>query len=189
MSNFAKLVISTVAFLSIGLMLLGAGAEAVGQKDQKSKDGPKKVDPAKKKEEPAKDPPNRKMFDLKHRHILQIDGVNVAGVHTIAGLDQLIAQHNAADGRKIQQAGNMVITRDWSNTREWSTWRKKVLDGKTDRRSVSIIFHDDSGAEVGRMNFYNCWPTKHVLPSLDAKNSGHATEEIHLSWETHEIKV
>jgi RHS repeat-associated protein len=53
------------------------------------------------------------------------------------------------------------------------TWRKKVLDGKTDRRSVSltitggnlpagltsgrrsvsIIFHDDSGAEVGRMGY------------------------------------
>jgi len=33
--------------------------------------------------------------------------------------------------------------------------------------SVSIIFHDDAGVEVGRMNFYNAWPTKHTLPSFN----------------------
>ena len=84
--------------------------------------------------------------------------------------------------------GKITITKDWSNTLEWYNWRKKVLDGKTDRRSISIIFHDDAGAEVGRMNFYNTWPIKHVLPSFNAKNSGHATEQLHISWETHEIK-
>jgi hypothetical protein len=39
------------------------------------------------------------------------------------------------------------------------------------------------------MIFHKCWPTKHSLPSFNAKNSGHASEQITISWETHEIKM
>jgi phage tail-like protein len=136
-------------------------------------------------------------FNLSNRFSLEIDGVNVAGVHTIEGIEtesDVVEYKDGEDGVNRTRPGNhrpgkMVITKDWSNTLEWYNWRKKVLDGKTDRRSISIIFHDDAGTEVGRMNFYNGWPTKHVLPSFNAKNSGHASEQIHISWETMEIKV
>ena len=116
-------------------------------------------------------------FNLQNRFSLEIDGVGVNGVHTVEGIE------TESDVVEYKDA------KDWSNTLEWYTWRKAVLDGKTDRRSISVIFHDDAGVEVGRMNFYNCWPVKHTLPSFNAKNSGHATEQITISWETHEIKV
>jgi phage tail-like protein len=136
-------------------------------------------------------------FNLQNRFSLEIDGVNVAGVHTIEGIEtesDIVEYKDGEDGVNRTRPGNhkpgkITITKDWSNTLEWYTWRKAVLDGKTDRRSISVIFHDDAGVEVGRMNFYNCWPVKHSLPSFNAKNSGHATEQITVSWETHEIKV
>ena len=31
---------------------------------------------------------------------------------------------------------------------EWYKWRKAVLDGKVDRRSISVIFHNDAGEEA-----------------------------------------
>lgn len=150
-------------------------------------------------------------FNLSNRLSVEIDGVSVAGVHTIEGLDALLEQargeqaraenhkpgnmeyKDGEDGVNRTRPGNhkpgkLVLTKDWSNTMEWYQWRKAVLDGKTDRRSVSIIFHDDAGTEVGRMNFYNCWPVKHTLPSADAKASGHATETIELSYEWLEWK-
>jgi phage tail-like protein len=141
---------------------------------------------------------------------VEINGVNVAGVHSIENLNAYIAEANAQakmhetpsdiseykdgeDGVNRTRPGNhkpgkITLTKDWSNTLEWYNWHKTVLDGKTDRRSVSIIFHDDSGVEVGRMNFYNCWPVKHTLPSAEAKNSGHATETIELEYERLEWK-
>lgn len=138
----------------------------------------------------------RNVFDLKRHYTLMIDGINVAGVLSIGGLDQLFAQLNAAHGQNSKQGGfipqggsGMVITRDWSNTLEWYNWRKAILDGRTDRRTISIIFYDDKGTEAGRINFYHCWPTKNILPSFNDKQSGHATEQITISWETHDIKV
>jgi phage tail-like protein len=84
--------------------------------------------------------------------------------------------------------GKMTVTKDWSNTSEWYKWRKAVIDGKVDRRSISVIFHNDAGEEAGRMNFFNCWPMKWYGPSLNARSSGHATEKLEISWETMELK-
>jgi phage tail-like protein len=135
-----------------------------------------------------------------------INGVNVAGVHSIENLNAYIAQakmeekqsdistyKDGEDGVNRTRPGNhkpgkITLTKDWSNTLEWYQWHKTVLDGKTDRRSVSIIFHNDAGEETGRMNFYNCWPVKHTMPAAEAKNSGHATETIELSYERLEWK-
>jgi phage tail-like protein len=132
---------------------------------------------------------------------VEINGVKVAGVHSIENLNAYIAQakmqetqsdiskyKDGEDGVNRTRPGNhkpgkITLTKDWSNALEWYNWHKTVLDGKTDRRSVSIIFHDDSGVDVGRMNFYNCWPVKHTLPSADAKNSGHASETIELAYD------
>jgi len=137
-------------------------------------------------------------FNLPNRFSVEIDGVSVGGVHAIEGLDALVGQAKTAykdgeDGVNRTRPGNhkpgtLVITKDWSNTMEWYQWRKAVLDGKTDRRSISVIFHDDAGTEVGRMNFYNCWPVKQTLPSADEKKSGHATETIELAYEWLEWK-
>jgi phage tail-like protein len=128
-------------------------------------------------------------FSLSNRISVGIDGVSVAGVHSSMDFNAL----RADPMREQTRPGNhkpdkFTLTKDWSNTMEWYEWRKKVMDGKTDRRSVSIIFHDDAGAEVGRMNFYNCWPVKHTMPSADAKNSGHAMETIELAYEWFEWK-
>jgi phage tail-like protein len=120
---------------------------------------------------------------------VKIDGVNVAGVHTIANIDVL--REEARQGQahpENHKPGKIVLTKDWSNTMEWYNWRKAVIDGKTDSRSISVIFHDDAGAEVGRMNFYNCWPVKHTMPAAEAKSSGHATETIELAYERLEWK-
>jgi phage tail-like protein len=137
---------------------------------------------------------------------VQINGVNVAGVHAIENLNAYIAQakmqetpsdiseyKDGEDGVNRTRPGNhkpgkITLTKDWSNTLEWYQWYKTVIDGKTDRRSISVIFHDDAGVEAGRMNFYSCWPVKHTLPSAEAKNSGHATETIELTCDRLEWK-
>ena len=135
-------------------------------------------------------------FTLSNRFSFEIDGVLVAGVHTITGLQsetEVIDYKDGEDGTMHTRPGNhkagkMSVTKDWSNTSEWFKWRKAVLDGKVDRRSISVIFHDDAGVESGRMNFFNCWPTVWYGPDLNAKSSGHATEKMDISWETSELK-
>jgi phage tail-like protein len=104
---------------------------------------------------------------------VKIAGISVAGVRTSADFSAL----------RDEAPGQIELTKDWANSMEWHRWRQNVVDGKTDRRTVSIIFLDAAGAEVDRVNFYNCWPVKHTLPSADAESSGHTTETIELAYE------
>jgi phage tail-like protein len=136
-------------------------------------------------------------FNLSNRFSFEIDSVIVAGVHTIDGLESesdVVEYKDGEDGVSHTRPGNhkpgkMTCSKDWSNTSEWYKWRKAVLDGKVDRRSISVIFHNDAGEEAGRMNFYNCWPSKWNGPSLNARSSGHAGEKLEISWETMELKA
>jgi phage tail-like protein len=135
-------------------------------------------------------------FNLSNRFSFEIDGVLVAGVHAVDGLEsetEVVDYKDGEDGVMHTRPGNhkagkMTVTKDWSNTGEWYKWRKAVLDGKVERKSVSVIFHNDAGEEAGRMNFYDAWPTKWVGPNLNAKSSGHALEKLEISWERMELK-
>ena len=123
---------------------------------------------------------------LQNRFSFEIDGVIVAGVHSIDGLESDSSVSNDPTSPNIN---TMTVTRDYSNTAEWTTWRKAVLDGKVDRRTVTVKFLNASGVVIGRINLFNCWPSKWVGPSLNSKSSGHATEKLEISWETMELKA
>ena len=135
-------------------------------------------------------------FNLANRFSFEIDGVIVAGVHSVENIESdsdVIEYKDGEDGVTHTRPGNhkpgkMVVTKDWSNTGEWYTWRKAVLDGRVERKSMSVIFHNDAGEEAGRMNFYQCWPSKWSGPNLNARNSGHAMEKVEISWETMDLK-
>ena len=130
------------------------------------------------------------------RVAVQINGVAVAGlisVDSIESTSDVTYELNSGTGTITSNPGTptvqaVVLSKDWSNTSEWYKWRKAVLDGKVDRRSVSVIFLNDAGKVSARMNFYNCWPSKWKGPELNARSSGHAGEKLEISWETMELK-
>ena len=124
-------------------------------------------------------------FQLANRFSFEIDGLRVPGVHTI----DMESDASSPAVPPSPPTNTVTVTKDWSNTSEWYKWRKAVLDGKVDRRSVSVIFLNDHGKETSRMNFTNCSPSKWVGPSLNSKNSGHAQEKLEISWETFELKA
>ncbi len=45
-------------------------------------------------------------------------------------------------------------------------WFSTAKQGKTERRSISVIFHNDAGEEAGRYNFFECWPVGYKPPTL-----------------------
>jgi phage tail-like protein len=136
-------------------------------------------------------------FNLANRFSFEVDGVIVAGVHSVEGFEtesEMIEYKDGEDGIMHSRPGNLksntiTVTKDWSNTSEFYQWRKKVLDGKVERKSLSIIFHNDAGEEAGRINLFECWPVAWTGPSLNARASGHATEKLKIAWETCELKA
>lgn len=134
-------------------------------------------------------------FHLAHGRVsLAIDGVAVAGLRHVAGAETGLAQAaSAADRAKIvmdRDTGRSKLTVDSGSEADkvMRAWRRAVLDGKVDRKSVSLIFHNDAGEEDARVTLFEAWPSKWEGPELNARNSAHATEAIEIAWERFEMK-
>jgi phage tail-like protein len=135
-------------------------------------------------------------FNLSHKFNVEIDGVTVGGVHRVDGLEHEHEVVEYQDGDDMithfrpgrQKPGRVTIERDWSSTKEFFNWRQTVINGKVERKSVSIIFMNDAGEESMRVNLFDCYPTKWKGPSLNSKSSGHAAETIELMFERMELK-
>ena len=131
-------------------------------------------------------------FNLSHKFTVEIDGVVIGGIHEIDGLETEtdVVDYQDGEDRTLHtrpgnhKPGKITITKDFSpDDRMFFNWRKEVLDGKVDRKSISIIFQNDAGEESERVHLFGCHPTKWKGPSLNAKNSGHATEVIEIQCE------
>ena len=92
------------------------------------------------------------------------------------GLD---ASTDVAEYREGTEKGNTArklpglnkysnITLKWGITDDASLWdwRKKVIDGKVERKNGSIVLMDEAGDEKLRWNFVNAWPTKWTGPTF-----------------------
>lgn len=66
-------------------------------------------------------------------------------------------------------------------------WMQKSINGKVDRRNVSIVMYGHDGStEVMRWNLCNCWPRRWRGAALDAKGNQVAVETLVLVFEEFE---
>jgi phage tail-like protein len=134
-------------------------------------------------------------FHLSHKFGLEIDSVTVGGIHKVDGIEfeAEVVEFNDGDDPQTHcrpgqlKPGRILVERDQGNDKAFFLWRKAVIDGKTDRRSLSVTLHNDKGDEARRINFFNCFPVKWHGPSLNSHSSGHATERIEVAFEEFKI--
>lgn len=84
--------------------------------------------------------------------LVEIDGVDVAGFWEVGGLESEtdIIEYRTGDevGTVRKLAGlskhhNVTLKRGVTDSNELWEWRKSVIDGQLERRSVSIVLLDD----------------------------------------------
>lgn len=128
----------------------------------------------------------------KHDHIgqfnfrVEIDGVTQAAFKACEGLDSETEVIEYQDGDDIilrkrpgrTKYSNITLKRGYVSSDELWQWRKKVMDGKVDRKSGSVILLNDTGDEVMRYNFFEAWPAKWKGFTLDGKGTDVAVEEL-----------
>ncbi len=125
-------------------------------------------------------------FNLAHNFKLEIDGVIVGGFKEVSGLESEGERtaHNASSTEKNRPGrtkyANIVLRQGTLNNDLLNKWLKAVLDGKTERKSGSIISLDRDGKEVMRFNFFEAWPVKWKGPELNASNDLRTVDELDL---------
>ena len=94
------------------------------------------------------------------------------------GLDRTVRK---SPGRTTFE--DITLERVYSGLDEFSLWRQTVVDGKTDRREVSIEYLQRDDTVVRKYVLIAAYPSKWELPELDAGGSNTAVEKITLSVE------
>lgn len=134
-------------------------------------------------------------FNLGNRFSFEIDGVMVAGVHKIEGLEHEheIVEYQDGDDMTTHfrpgrtRPGRITITKDWSNTSEFYSWYQAVHNGQRITKTCQIDYYTPMN-RLRHIVLYACFPLKWTGPALNARNSGHASESIMISYETFEMK-
>jgi phage tail-like protein len=76
-----------------------------------------------------------------------------------------------------------VLKRGWTKDKGLWEWRKKVIDGKTERKSGTICLLDEARQPALRWNFREGWPSKWEGPALNGKTSEVAIETLEICHE------
>ena len=124
--------------------------------------------------------------------LVEIDGVTVAGFSECGGL---VSETNVIEYRTgmedthmrklpgMKKFNNITLKRGYTNDKALWEWRKKVMDGKTERHSGAITLLNESRQAALRWTFREAWPTKWEGPAFNAKNNEVAIESIEIAIE------
>jgi phage tail-like protein len=123
---------------------------------------------------------------------VEIDGITVAGFSECSGLttetDHIEYRTGAEDitVRKLpglRKYPNIVLKRGYTTATELWEWRKKVINGQTQRCSGSITLLDESRKKALQWTFTAGWPCKWEGPTFNAKNNEVAIETLEICHE------
>lgn len=124
--------------------------------------------------------------------LVEIDNVTVAGFSECSGIN---TETDAIEYRTgdtditvtklpgLKKFGNITLKRGFTASKELWEWRKKVLDGKTERQSGSIVLQNEARQEALRWNFREGWPRKWEGPTFNAKTNEVAIETLEIVCE------
>lgn len=128
--------------------------------------------------------------------LVEIDGVTTAGFSEVSGLTSetdVIEYRTGAEDitvRKIpglRKYTNIVLKRGYTQGKELWEWRKRVIEGRTERQSGAIVLLDEGRSPALRWNFREGWPSKWEGPSFNAKNNEVAIESLEIAVEHLEL--
>ncbi len=127
-----------------------------------------------------------------YKYKVEIDGITRGGFQEASGLDSSqdpIEYREGTDplhSKKLpgmNKSSNISLKWGITDDAELWEWRKKSIEGKTERKNGSIVLYNDAGEEKIRWNFAEAWPTKWTGPSFKASGNEVAVEALEIAHE------
>jgi phage tail-like protein len=124
--------------------------------------------------------------------LVEIDGITEAGFRECSGLDAStdpVDYREGADPNHVRKLTGLnkftpiTLKRGITDSDKLWKWRQTVVDGKADRRNLSIVLLNEAREEKWRWNIRNAWPSKWTGPSLNATSNEVAIETLEITHE------
>ena len=129
--------------------------------------------------------------------LVEIDGVTKAGFSECSGLTMETDAIEYRNGNEditvrklpgLKKFGNITFKRGVTPDKKLWEWRKRVLDGKTERQSGSVTLLNEARQTAMRWSFREAWPRKLDAPAFNAKNNEVAIETLEIVVESLEME-
>jgi phage tail-like protein len=103
-----------------------------------------------------------------------------------AEVGPLTSQTDAAElpDRPVHRFATIILRRALTTSTELYEWRRRIIDGKDDRRDVTIRQLSAPGGKiVNSWRLVRAWPSRWSGPSFDAMKNDVACEELELTYD------
>lgn len=130
--------------------------------------------------------------------VIEMDDIAVGAFSEVSGLDMETDSMEYREGNEditvrklpgLRKYTNITLKRGFTNDTSLYDWRKTVMDGKTERKSGSIVLLNEAREEALRWNFREGWPCKLQGPPLNAKTNEVAIEALEICHEGLEFEA
>jgi phage tail-like protein len=123
--------------------------------------------------------------------LVEIDGVTRAGFTHVSGLTSEVDAVSYREGGEVggrQLPGlvkypRLILKRGFTLDRSLWDWHRAVVNGRIERRGVSVMLLDAARTAVARWNFVEAWPAKWQGPELNAQSSDVLIETLEIVHE------
>jgi phage tail-like protein len=129
--------------------------------------------------------------------LVEIDGITRAGFTECSGLDTDTDPIDYREGADIfrnvrklsglHKYSNITLKRGYTQDRSLWEWRRSIINGQMDRRSLDIVLLDEERNEALRWRVREAWICKWQAPSFNATTNEVAMEGIELCHEGLEL--
>jgi phage tail-like protein len=121
---------------------------------------------------------------------VEVEGLVVGGFSEVDGLQIEIEVQEYREGglneymhRRAGPAkhpANLVLKKGLTDVKTLWNWYWDVVQGKVDRKNISVLLLDESGNELVRWNFEQACPVKWTGPQFRASGNEVAVETVEL---------
>ena len=122
---------------------------------------------------------------------MEVEGLVAGGFTEVSGLQVEIEVHEYREGGvnsfihkragPAKYGSNLVLKRGMTDVKTLWQWYWDVINGRVERRNVSVLLMDRAGQEQRRWNFEQAYPVKWSGPDLKANSSEVAVESLELA--------
>lgn len=123
------------------------------------------------------------------RFVLEIDGINQAGFSEVSGFDITVEPIDYREGNEetrvrklpgMTKYGNVTLKWGLTDSMELYDWTADLVGGTVERKNVTIIVRDETGADKARWELEGCLPTKFDPSDLNSKGNEVAIDTLEL---------
>ncbi|MBV1800619.1 phage tail protein [Siccirubricoccus sp. G192] len=120
------------------------------------------------------------------RFLIEFERLQQGGFSRVKGLASETKVESYREGgvndfehRHVTQTSfpNIVLEHGLTNERLWE-WHRRTVEGRVERKTLSVILRDANGDEVWRLHAHGAYPVKWSLADLDASSSAVLVESV-----------